>query len=298
MKKIGLIIDSSSGLTMAEANEKGHAFIPLQIAINGEVKKAGIDIEIDDLYEKMKDKKKVEIKTSLPLGSDIEQAFEWALERYEKAIYIGLSHKLSGTQNAVRNISSINDKYKDNIFVYQSQFSSPWTKLYIDEIRDLLDKSESFEEVATKLDKANEHMYGLLSPGDIYWFYKGGRISKTAYMAGSLLKITPILTVEDGNINSDNVVKSRGIEKAMSKIIDIIKEKIVGLNEKGIPFTLLSMKSNNEEMNERMLVKIGEEPLLKGVPVLQSGLSLEQTAHMGPDSCGLALHVKLNDMIN
>ncbi len=297
MKKIGLIIDSSSGLTMKEANDRGHGFIPLQISINDDVKKAGIDLEINNLYECMKDKKNVEIKTSLPLGSDIEAAFEWALERYDEAIYIGLSHKLSGTQNAVRNISSLNDKYKDKIHVYHSQYSSPWTKLYVDEVKELLIQNDDIEIIFERLDRANEHMYGLLSPGDIYWFYKGGRISKGAYMAGSLLKITPILTVKDGNLDKDNVIKARGVEKAMSKMIEIMKEKISTLREKGIPFTLLSMKADDEVLNERMMFKLGEEPVMNGVKIVQSGLSLEQTAHMGPGSCGLAIHVGLMDMI-
>ncbi len=293
MKKIGLIIDSSSGLTIQEANDKGHAFIPLQISINSNIKRAGIDITFDELYTEMKDKKKVDIKTSLPSGTDIEAAFDWILERYDEAIYIGLSYKLSGTQNAVRNIAESSDKYKDSIHVYESQYSSPWTKMYIDEIDKLLNQSENIDEIKSTLDKAKEHMFGLLSPGDIYWFYKGGRISKTSYMAGSLLRITPILTVEDGNLSKDNVIKCRGVEKAMSKMLDIMKEKIEVLREKGIPFKMMSMKSNDEELNQKMMTKLNEEPAMEGVEVIQSGLSIEQTAHMGPGSCGLALLVGL-----
>ncbi len=296
MKKIGLIIDSSSGLSMKEANDKGYGFIPLEVIINGEVKKAGVDISFEELFDKMKDKKNVDIKTSLPNGVDIEKAFEWTLERYEEAVYIGLSHKLSGTQNAIRNIANLSDKYKNKIHTYESQYSSPWTKMYTEEINELLNEGLEINEIYERLDRANEYMFGLLSPGDIYWFYKGGRISKTTYMAGSLLRITPILTVEDGDLSPDKVIKARGIDKAMLKMIEIMKEKMTTLREKKIPFKLMSLKSNNEKLNNDMLVNLKNEPEMNGVEIIQSGLSIEQTAHMGPSSCGLAILVKLKDM--
>ncbi len=297
MRKIGLILDSACGLSIAEANQRGHGFIPLQISINGQVKKAGIEITLDELYENMKDRKNVEIKTSLPAGSDIEAAFEWALERYEKAIYIGISHKVSGTQNAVSNIVQLEEKYKERIYVYESEYGSPWLNLYIDQFEWLLEQYDDLAKIKRILDLAKPHLYALLGPGDIYWFYKGGRISKGAYMAGSLLKILPILTWENGELDRDNVVKARGPVKASDKMLEMLKSKTDALDAEELPYRLIYLDSNNKELTQLMKEKLAEGYTeLRGDKFIGTPLSSEQTAHMGPGSLGTALFVSLIDL--
>ncbi len=297
MRKIGLILDSASGLTIAEANQRGHGFIPLQISINSEVKKAGIGITLEELYENMQDKKNVEIKTSLPAGSDIEAAFEWALERYEKAIYIGISHKVSGTQNAVANVIQLEEKYKDRIYVYESEYGSPWLNLYVEQFEWLLEKYDDFDKIKNILDLAKPYLYALLGPGDIYWFYKGGRISKGAYMAGSLLKVVPILTWENGELDRDKVVKARGTAKAAEKMMEMLKVKTDELEAKKLPYKLIYLTSNNQELTDLIKDKLVEEyDELSRDGLLGTPLSSEQTAHMGPGSLGTALFVSLIDL--
>lgn len=298
MRKVGLIIDSASGLTMAEANERGHGFIPLQILVNDDpAKRAGIEINTNDLYEIMQDKKNVTLKTSLPNGKDIEAAFDWVLERYEKAIYIGISHKMSGTQNAVANVVQLDEKYKDKIFVYKSEYSSPWLTAYMEDFERLVEEYEDFEEISRILDLANPYVYGMLAPGDIWWFYKGGRISKSAYMLGSLLKVTPILTIYDGNLDKDNVVKARGVEKANAKMTEIISPRVEELKEKGIDFKYICIDSNDKSFTEDAKEKISSAFGVNKEEIIPYAISPEQTAHMGPDSTGVGIWVSLFELL-
>ena len=189
-KKIGLILDSTCGLTKKEIEKKGFGFIPLIITINNKEYKSGIDINAKEVLKKMSDRNVI-VKTSLPNGADILKAFNFVLKKFDRAIYIGMSSKFSGTNNAVR-IASNDEKYKEKIFVYDSEYSSPWTSLYINEFESILKKYDNIEKIFSILQKPNPFMVGFLSPGDIWWFYKGGRISKIQYLIGSLIKIKPI----------------------------------------------------------------------------------------------------------
>lgn len=54
------------------------------------------------------------------------------------------------------------------------------------------------------------------------YLYKGGRLSKTAATAGTLLKFKPIIGLREGNL--EMFAKARGTQKATSKIIDLIHE--------------------------------------------------------------------------
>ncbi len=297
MRKIGLILDSASGYSKAELNKKGHAFIPLQISVNGDVKKAGIDITLQEIYKAMEDKKNVEIKTSLPTGNDIEAAFDWILERCEKAIYISISARLSGTNNAARTVQKLNDKYMERIYIHDSEYSSPWSNIYLEDFERLINEYDDIEEIEKILNLANPHMFGVLAPGDIYWFYKGGRISKTQYIAGSLLKVKPILTLENGTLNKDKIEKARGIPKAIAKMVEMIEPKVNELKEKGIPFKIMNMASSDPSFTDEMAKKIEEK---YGVPRSEQiimTISQEQTAHMGPASCGTGIFVSLFDLI-
>ncbi len=298
MRKIGLIVDSASGLSMKEANERGIAMIPLQVIVNGEIKKAGVDIMQKELLEMMTaDKKNIELKTSLPNGTDIEAAFEWILERCEKAIYISLSHKMSGTLNAVKTVTGLDDKYKERIFCYESEYSSPWTHAYIDEFLSILEKTDDFDKISKILDLAVPYIYGHLSPEDIFWFYKGGRISKVQYVAGSLLKVKPILTIEDGGLSTEKIEKARGVEKAMDKMVDMVEEQINKLKSEGLAYRIMTMDSSEPEYTEKMIEKASARFGVARDEMLIYPVSTEQTAHMGPGAFGLAAFVELKELM-
>jgi len=47
MKKVALIIDSSFGLTEKQANEYGMYFVPIIITIDGQEKRAGINMDLN-----------------------------------------------------------------------------------------------------------------------------------------------------------------------------------------------------------------------------------------------------------
>ncbi len=298
MRKIGLILDSTSGLTEAEANARGIGFIPLQVIINGKSHKAGVDITTEEVLNAMDgDKKNIDIKTSLPNGNDVEKAFEWALERYEKVLYIGVSGKMSGTINSVRNVMSLNEEYKNRITVYDSELSSPWLNVYIEDFEWLISEYSDIETITKILDLTKPYIIGHLSPEDIYWFYKGGRLSKMQYLAGSLLKVKPILTIEDGTLNKEKLTKARGLEKAMDKMIELEKEEIKIIEDEGIEYKIMTIDSSNSELTKTMIKKIVEEFNVKAEDVIAKPVSTEQSAHMGPAACGISVYISLKELI-
>lgn len=294
MGKIGLILDSSSNLTKKEANIKGFGFIPLIININDKEYKAGIDIKSEEILKEMSNRE-IKIMTSLPNGKDIYEAFDFALENNDTAIFISLSGKFSGTNNAARIISE-ESKYKGKIFVYDSEYSSPWSTLYVDEFKILIEEAKDYKEAFAILDKAKPYMVGYMSPGDLWWFYKGGRINKVQYLAGSLLKMKPILKVADGEIKKNEIQKARTIPKAITKMCESIEKTVNTIKEKGMNFKFVILESTNKALSletENIVLdyfKITKEKILK------IGLSPEQSAHMGPGSFGVTLIVSFKEL--
>ncbi len=294
MNKIGLILDSASGYTEKEIKDRGHAFIPLQITINGKGFKAGVDMVSDDIYKAMEDKS-IDIKTSSPLGEDIEKGFDDILTKYDKAIYISLSKNMSGTNNAARMIAET-DKYKGKIFVYDSEYSSPWLHIYLNCFEELLKENDNLDEIYKILDLANPYMFAQISPGNIYWFYKGGRITKMQYIAGSLLKLNPILTIEDGNISQEKVEKVRGSVKSMKRIIENFKPVFEDVKSKLLEYTIMIMDSSVKEFTTDMEELVHQEFNVPKEEISKQAVSPEQIAHMGPGSFGMGLFIKLKEL--
>lgn len=295
MGKIGLVIDSTSSIDLKEATKRGIGYIPLVISIDGVDKKSGVDITIDELYKRMENRD-VKISTSLPLGKDIEKAFDNALLKYEKVIYIGLSKKFSGAHNAIVNFIK-QDKYEGRVFVYDTKWSAPWTGLHLDEIIDLTKTEKNVEDIFKKLDLPLPWMIGYMSPKDTYWFYKGGRITRVQYLASNFLKVLPILTVKDGEIDQKSVIKMRTVKKTMIKMCELMNDKVDKLKEMKIPFTLLSLKSENVENNKLMIETIIEFFKVEKKDIISLELSTEQTAHLGPGSFGLSLFVPIKGLV-
>ncbi len=295
--KLGLVFDSTCGMSKKEAEAMGIGFIPLTVIVNGKKYGAGDDLDQETLLGMMEDRD-VKISTSLPGGKEIEEAFDKALENNEKVIYIGMSHKFSGTQNAIRLMASQDEKYKDRVYVAKTEFSSPWMPLYAKEIIEMVkdyDDPQVFESV---IQKCNDFMVGYLSPGDIWWFYKGGRITKMQYMIGAIAKISPILKVASGEIDKSQTIKARGVSKAMVKMAETVKQTVSDLKlPKGF-YKYAMLDTGNALLKKQSVEIMCRELGVSEEEVIFTNLTTEQVAHMGPNSFGVALYVSLKNIIN
>lgn len=296
MNKIGLIFDSTSGISINKAKELGVGFIPLNITVNENEYKSGVDLSREEMYSLMKDRNTV-VKTSSPTGKSIKEALDFAVNNFEHSIYIGISNKWSGTQNAVKNIIENNDKYKGRITIYKSLYSSPWIGLFIEDALKLIEKNNDIDEFINILDTANKYMIAYLSPGDIWWFYKGGRITKTQYLLGSLTNINPVLKFRNGAIDKNSTIKARGTKKSMTKMCQGISDDLNKL--KSLPkslYKIIALKTNDDELLDSLLTTIEEELAIPREEVIIDQLSNEQIAHMGPNSYGLGIYVSLENI--
>ncbi len=291
MKKIGLIFDSTCGMSKKEVESKGFGYISMLIIINGKVYSAGDDIDSKGVMNQMVDRN-IDIKTSLPPGDNIIAAFDKVLENYDQAIYLGISSKFSGTHNVVK-LMAEDKKYKGKIFVPETEFSSPWISYYSKQFIEMLNEFKSIDEIVDIINKTSPYMTGYLSPGDIWWFYKGGRISKVQYVLGNLAKVYPILKVTKGAFDKSMTIKVRNRKKTMVKMIELMESKIKYLNDNKIPFKYLALSSGDKEIENELTGLIKERFKAKNKDIIVTDLTAEQTAHLGPNSFGFTIFAGL-----
>ena len=119
------------------------------------------------------------------------------LEPGDSAVIITLSSELSGTyQSAV--MASYD--YPDRVFVVDSRTAAIGTGILAELALQLIDSGLSACEVAQKLTEERDKVCVVALLDTLEYLKRGGRISKTAALAGAMLSIKPVAAIKDGKI--------------------------------------------------------------------------------------------------
>lgn len=152
-------------------------------------------------------------------------------EEGAQAIVITLSSKLSGTWQSA-NIAA--EEYGDAVRVVDSENASLGQHALVEYALRLIDSGLPFGEIVERLeaDKSRIRLVALLDT--LEYLKKGGRISKAAAMAGSLLSIKPVIAIQQGEVAI--LGKARGSKQGNNLLTEQIR--LTGGIDFGKPFVL------------------------------------------------------------
>ena len=190
---IKVITDSASDIT---GNERENLVIlPITIMFGEEQFQDGVNLTHQVFYEKLIESDTLPVTSQVPPFA-FEEAYREVKEQGAQAIVITLSSKLSGTWQSA-NIAA--EEYIDVVRVVDSENASLGQHALVDYALRLIDSGLPFEEIVERLeeDKSRIRLVALLDT--LEYLKKGGRISKAAALAGSLLSIKPVIAILQGN---------------------------------------------------------------------------------------------------
>lgn len=217
---IRIITDSTSDINSTQARELGITVVPLKVIFGEKEYKEGIDITIEGFYEKLVKAEKLPT-TSQPAPDDFLSAFLQAKEAGDSAIVILIAGKLSGTfQSAV--IAKEMAEYEE-IYIVDSQITITGLRFLVEHAVKLNREGKSAKDIVKILEELKERIVLLAIVDTLEYLHKGGRLSKSSAILGSLLKFKPIITLKDGAIGV--LGKERGTNKGIGKILEIIEEQ-------------------------------------------------------------------------
>lgn len=219
--KIAVVTDSGSGYTAKEAQENGLFFLPLQVIVKDKMYLDGVDLYTEELYEMLRNGEMP--TTSMPPMGRIEELFEKLKEEgYEAVIAVPLTAGLSSTSSVMQAASNRHDVDLRIINCY----STCMIQRYLaDSAKALADKGYDADEIVQRLNVCVEHSDTLIIPDDLQHLKRGGRLTPLAAALGGLLKIKPVLKLnEDREGKIDVFDKVRTMSKAMSKAVSTFSE--------------------------------------------------------------------------
>ena len=158
--------------------------------------------------------------TSQPSPQDFVDLYETAKNNNDSVIVITLSSVISGTYQSANLAKDLVDY--DDIYVIDSLGTTQMQRLLVLKAVALRNEGMNAQDLYTFLE-AYKHRIRLFAFVDtLEYLYKGGRLSRTAATAGTLLKFKPIIGFDEGKL--DVFAKARGTQKATAKIIDLIQQ--------------------------------------------------------------------------
>ncbi|QHX36717.1 DegV family protein [Spiroplasma sp. BIUS-1] len=218
--KIAILTDSSFGL---KSNIKDLYIIPLSINLNAEK-----SIKDDD---KLTDKEflkiiNTHIKTSQSPYGELENMIENILKDYDQLIICGIAKALSGQYNSYLSFAN-QDKFKDKVFVIDSDGVSIILEKQIKDIRYLIDKGLTSQEIKDFIEKDKKNYECYIIPRKWTTMVASGRISKLKGLIASTLKVSVVLKVADEKIVLDS--KQRSFLIGIKYILSELKSKVKDL---------------------------------------------------------------------
>ena len=224
MKKYVISTDSTCDLPESFIAENNVEVIPVLYSINDVVYGTpDSNMDIKDFYEAMRNGT---MPTTMACNiEDCKTAFEKYAKEGLDILHLAFSSGLSSTyNNAVIAANDIMEEYPDcKITVIDTLAASMGEGMLVYYAVKLKNEGKSMEEVATYIEDNKANVISRFTVDDLHHLHRGGRVSKTTAIVGSLINVKPILHVDkDGLLKSlENV---RGRKKSLSRILDMMDE--------------------------------------------------------------------------
>ena len=224
-----IVTDSCANLTDEVIDKFGLTILPLTFMVDGKQHTSYKKQEKSNLpkfYKMMREGKVV--TTSLPNLVDSKNEIEKILQGGDDALFIAFSSGLSGTYTAIDLIcKELASKYDDRkIFSVDTLAAAAGQGMLVWMAAEMRDEGKSIEEVRDWLEDNKLHLAHWFTVDDLHFLERGGRVSKTAAFAGTVLNIKPVLHVDDeGHLIP--MEKVRGRKKSIESLAQHMKETMV-----------------------------------------------------------------------
>lgn len=219
-KNFDLLADSCCDLPVSLLEEQDVQFVSMTVQMGGKEYRDDLG-KTFDYQEFVKRLKSGEMATTsqINIGTYLE-AFKPYVDQEQPLLYLSFSSGLSGSyQNAISAVNLLKEDYQNvPITVVDTKAASLGLGLIVKCVSELRLAGGTLEETLEWLDNHLDNVQSWVTVDNLEHLERGGRISKTSAAIGGLMKINPIIHVNDEG-KLINVGKARGRHRAISKII-------------------------------------------------------------------------------
>lgn len=188
-----------------------------------------------------------------------------------------------GYQNVVNGANEVMEEYPDcKIVVIDTLSASLGEGMMIQLALNRKAEGKSIEEIAKEVEETSAHISIQFTVDDLDYLYRGGRLSKTSAVLGTVINLKPVLHINDeGKLVA--LAKVRGRKKSFAAMLDNMEAKIGSYKDKQIFIGILHGDCEEDALHLKEMVeeRLGYHDFM----IEPIGPSIG--AHSGPGTIGL-----------
>ena len=238
--------------------ERNVPVIPLKYTIDGQEYTDMYGLSDKEFFQKLR-----EGKMSVTSQINPEEAKEM-LEQYVKegkdVLHLAFSSALSGTCNSMKIAAEeLQEEYPEaKVIVVDTLCACMGEAMLLYYALKQKEAGKTIEEVAQWAEENKLHVCHNVTVDDLFHLHRGGRVSKTAAVLGTMVKVKPIIHMDD-NGALQVIGKERGRKKSLHKIVDMAVERSEGWDNEIIMITHGDCLEDAEYVAKLVREKMGVE---------------------------------------
>ena len=274
---IKVVTDSTSDLPADVAESLGIEVVPLNIHFGPDVYKDRVNLMPDTFYDKLINGD-VLPTTSQPSVGEFIEVYERLGSDADGIVSVHISEKLSGTMNSAR-LASQQANADCPIEVVDTFQVSMGVGICAMEVAEVANSGGDMNQVILAARNAVTRSQCFFMLETLEFLQKGGRIGKAQALIGNLLKIRPMLMLQEGEVHP--LGRERTRRKGIAKLVDTVEE-LAPISGLAVMYSTGPDEAQTLAQNVSKFMIEGREPMMLQIgPVIGT--------YAGPDTLGIAL---------
>jgi DegV family protein with EDD domain len=274
---IKVVTDSTSDLPADVAESLGIEVVPLNVHFGSDVYKDRVNLMPDAFYDKLINGD-VLPTTSQPSVGEFIDVYERLGSDADGIVSVHISEKLSGTMNSAR-LASQQANADCPIEVVDTFQVSMGVGICAMEAAEVANSGGNMNQVILAARNAVTRSQCFFMLETLEFLQKGGRIGKAQALIGNLLKIRPMLMLQEGEVHP--LGRERTRRKGIAKLVDTVEE-LAPISGLAVMYSTGPDEAQTLAQNVSKFMIEGREPMMLQIgPVIGT--------YAGPDTLGIAL---------
>lgn len=214
---VGVLTDSTADLRADVRDRFDLSVVPLLVNWDGQSYRDGIDLTNREFYRRLRTSKSLP-KTGAPSLAAFESAFREGLEQHAELVSVNLASKLSGTfevaHKAAQNVDPKRIAVVDSGTVsvglgWLAEMAATWAA-----------DGATGAEIVPRLQETSTRIRLIAVVETLEYLQRGGRIGRAAALAGTLLSVKPVLSINFGEVAP--LERVRTTSAALRRLIELV----------------------------------------------------------------------------
>jgi DegV family protein with EDD domain len=277
--KIAIVTDSTANLPSAIIEKYGISIVPINLNWGNETYKDGVDITVEEVYRRLRETKQVP-KTAAPSVGDFLQTYLRLSDEVDGIVSIHLPENLSGTVKSARVAAELAREHVP-VYVIDTGTVTMGAGFAVLAAARVAARGAELSKVMEVTEEISPRTTVLAMIETLEYLYRSGRIKKAQGLLGMALRIKPILTIHNREV--DVLAKTRTTSRGIRIMLNEMEERV-----KGRPVHVAVLHADALEAAGHLKRMVEER--FDCLEIFTCTMTPVMGAHTGPGLLGLAFY--------